>query len=148
MITYQLTNINHQIYNERFGIHTFSEFVIVYPYLCGFIQYRTNQLSMELICGQLLQKEFLCKREVQFNHDTKHETLIVKMCFWEVQKGVNWRKFKNEKQNNKGAYHNCGTKSHFIKELSEEETKLEEQIQMLFISNCNDHQNNKVCRVS
>ncbi len=44
---------------------------------------------------------------MQFNHSTKHETLIVKGVFG---------KFKNEKQKNKGACYSCGTKSHFTRE--------------------------------
>jgi hypothetical protein len=97
MITNQLTNINHQIYDEELAFTLLgSLWLSIHTFVVSF-SIRTNKLPMELICGQLLQEKLLCKWEVQFNHGTKHETLIVKMCFWEVQKGVNWRKFKNEK---------------------------------------------------
>jgi hypothetical protein len=36
MIAYLLTNIDHQVFYEKFGIHIFREFVIVFPYPCGF----------------------------------------------------------------------------------------------------------------
>jgi hypothetical protein len=37
------------------------------------------------------------------------------MCFWDIQKGVNWKSFKNEKLKKKGTYYNCGIKGHFAK---------------------------------
>ncbi len=37
-----------------------------------------DQLYMELICGQLLQKELQCKQEMLFNHGIIHEALNVK----------------------------------------------------------------------
>jgi hypothetical protein len=38
---------------------------------------------------------------MQFNHNINHEKLIVKSVFGEFKRGVNWRKFKNEKQKKK-----------------------------------------------
>jgi len=37
-------------------------------------------------------------RDIQFNYGIKHETLIVKGVFGEFKRGVDWRKFKNEKK--------------------------------------------------
>jgi hypothetical protein len=61
MITNQLTNINHQIYDEDLAftllrnlplsIHTFVVSFSICP----------NQLFMELVCGQLLQEKLRCK---------------------------------------------------------------------------------------
>jgi hypothetical protein len=45
-----------------------------------------DQLSMELVCGQLLQEKLWCKREMEFNHGTKHEALIVKGVFGKFKK--------------------------------------------------------------
>jgi hypothetical protein len=42
---------------------------------------------MELVCGQLLQEGLRWKQEGKFNHGIRHETLIVEICFLEVQKG-------------------------------------------------------------
>jgi hypothetical protein len=39
-----------------------------------------------------------------------------KRCLWEVQRVLDWRKFKNEKEKKKGTCHNCGTKGHLVKE--------------------------------
>ncbi len=36
--------------------------------------------------------------------------------FEQFERFVNWRKFKNEKQNKRGASYNCGTKGHFARE--------------------------------
>ncbi len=47
----------------------------------------TDQLFMELVCGQLLQEGLRWKQEGKFNHGIRHETLIVEICFLEVQKG-------------------------------------------------------------
>jgi hypothetical protein len=53
------------------------------------------------------------KQEVQFNHCTRHETLIDKGVFGKFKRVVKWRKFNNKK---KGACYNCGFKSHFARE--------------------------------
>ncbi len=52
---------------------------------------------------------------MQFNHGIKHETLIVKGVFGEFKRGVNWRKFKNEKQKKKWTCYNCDIKGHFVR---------------------------------
>jgi hypothetical protein len=49
---------------------------------------------------------------MQFNHGIKHEALIVKSVYGKFKRGINWRKFKNEKKNKKGGCYNCGTKGH------------------------------------
>jgi len=38
------------------------------------------------------------------------------MCFWDIQKGLNWKNFKNEELK-KGTYYNCGIKGHFVKKM-------------------------------
>ncbi len=52
---------------------------------------------------------------MQFNHGIKHETLIVKGVFGEFKRGVDWRKFKNEKRKKKWTWYNYNTKGHFAR---------------------------------
>ncbi len=81
MITNQLPNINHQIYDEDLAFTLLgSLWLSIHTFVVSFSTH-TNQLSMELVCGQLLQEELQCKWKVQFNHGTKYETLIVKSVF-------------------------------------------------------------------
>jgi hypothetical protein len=49
----------------------------------------TDQLFMELVCGQFLQEGLRWKQEVQFNHGVRHETLIVKDVFRKFKRVVN-----------------------------------------------------------
>jgi hypothetical protein len=56
-----------------------------------------DQLSMELVCGQLLQEKLQCKWELQSNHGIKQKALIVKGVFGKFKRIVDWKKFKNGK---------------------------------------------------
>ncbi len=39
------------------------------------------------------------------------------MCFWDIQKGVIRKNFKNEELKKKGTYYNWGIKGHFAKTI-------------------------------
>jgi hypothetical protein len=103
MIVDQLINIDHQAFYEDLAFTFLRILSSSFHILVVSLSTHINQLFMELICGQLLQKKLRCKQEVQFNHGIIHEALIVKGVFG---------KFKNEKKNKKGACYNCGTKGH------------------------------------
>jgi hypothetical protein len=51
---------------------------------------------MELVCGQLLQNKLQFKEKV-FNHGIRQETLLFKGVSRKFKRGVDWKKFKNEK---------------------------------------------------
>jgi hypothetical protein len=57
MITYQLTNINHQIYGEDLAFTFLKSLPLsIHTFVVSFSTH-TDQFSMELVCGQLLQEE-------------------------------------------------------------------------------------------
>jgi hypothetical protein len=70
---------------------------------------------MELLCGQLLQNKLQFKEKV-FNHGTRQETLFFKGVSRKFKRGVDWKKFKNEKLKKKETCYNCGIKNHFANE--------------------------------
>jgi len=71
---------------------------------------------MELVCGQLLQEELWCNQKVWFNQGTKHETLNVKRCFWQVQKNYRLEEFQIWKAKEERNLLNLGIKGHFARE--------------------------------
>jgi len=83
----------------------------------------------------ILVRRITIKQKVHFDHGLRHETLIDKGVFGKFKMVVDWRKFKNKK---KGACYNCGFKSHFCKKMSQEKTRLKEQIQRFFTSSHNN----------
>jgi len=55
MIIYQLTNINHQIYDEDLSFTLLGSLPLsIHTFVVSFSTHN-DQLSMELVCGQLLQ---------------------------------------------------------------------------------------------
>ncbi len=57
MITYQLTNINHKIYDENLAFILLRNLPLsIHTFVVSF-SIRIDQLSMELVCGQLLQEK-------------------------------------------------------------------------------------------
>jgi len=64
MIAYQLTNIDHQVSDEDLKFTFLGSLPLYFHTLVVSFNTYTDQLYMELICGQFLQKELRCKREM------------------------------------------------------------------------------------
>jgi hypothetical protein len=115
MIVDQLINIGHVDYNEDLAF-TFSWSVPPFFHtLLIWLNTCTNELFMELVCGQLLQNKLQFKQKV-FNHGTKQETLLLKGVSRKFKRVVDWKKFKNEKLKKKETCYNCGIRNHFANE--------------------------------
>ncbi len=114
-----MANIDHPVFDEDLTFTFGGSLWLSFHTFVISLSTHIDQLSVELVCGQLLQEELWCEQEVQFNHGPKHDALIIKHVFGKLKKVVNWKKFKNEKQKKKGTCYNCGTKRHFVKECHE-----------------------------
>jgi hypothetical protein len=68
MIAYQWTNIDHQVFDEDLTFTLLGSLPPSFYTLVVSLSTHIDQLSMELVCGQLMQKKLGCKWEVQFNH--------------------------------------------------------------------------------
>jgi hypothetical protein len=91
----------------------------------------TNELFMELVCGQLLQNKLQFKQKNSTMVQDK-KTLLLKGVSRKFKRGVDWKKLKNEKLKKNETCYNCGIRNHFANECHKKKTKFEEKIQRLF----------------
>jgi len=61
MIVDQLANIDHQNFYDDLAFTFLRSLPLSFHTLVVSLSTRSNQLSMELICGQLLQEKLRCK---------------------------------------------------------------------------------------
>ncbi len=97
MVIYQLANIDCPICYEYFTFTFLSSLSPFVHTLTILLNTYIDELFMELIHGQLLQKELQSKSKV-FSHCTRQETLTHLGIFKNVQKGCKLEKLKNEKK--------------------------------------------------
>jgi hypothetical protein len=77
MIVDQLANIDHPIFNEDFAFTFLGSLPSFFHTSVVLNSSHTNELSMELVCGQILQEELQFQQEVP-NHGIKQEAINVK----------------------------------------------------------------------
>jgi hypothetical protein len=61
MIAYQLVNIDHRIFDEDLPFTFLKKLPLSFHALVVSHSTHIDQLSMELVCGQLLQEKLQCK---------------------------------------------------------------------------------------
>lgn len=92
-----MANIDHQVYDENLTF-TFLQSLPHFPSSGGFTSSTcTNELSMELICGQLLQKDLWFKWATLKNDSWKLEILTIKGDFRKFKRGCRLKEIQKWK---------------------------------------------------
>ncbi len=123
------THIDNVVFfNEDLAFTFLGSLLLFFHILMILLDIRIDELSMELVCWQVLQKE-LCFEWKVFKIMGK--ILDVTNVFGKFKRNVNWRKLKNEKLKKKGAYYNYSIRG-YLQKNAIWKTRLKEQIQRLF----------------